>query len=246
MATTLGLQWNRVQFTNDLLPSDVVGVSIFNATSQTFDFRPGPVFTSVLLADEINRAPPKAQSALLEAMEEHQVTVDGKTHPLPHPFFVIATQNPQDKLGAYPLPDSQLDRFLAGICLGYPDKATERVLLKEGDKRSEIQNLMPCANQQQLLQWTVEATQVHVADPIIDYVQTLLELSRREHSGLSPRAGLKLLSLARAYAMLQGRSHVLPEDVVDVFPALAAHRLTGQVNSGVAVAQDLLQQVAIP
>ncbi|MBX2839910.1 MAG: MoxR family ATPase [Gammaproteobacteria bacterium] len=246
IAATLGLSWNRVQFTNDLLPADIVGVTLFDSSTQDFSFRPGPVFTSILLADEINRAPPKAQSALLESMEEQQVTLDGNTHELPNPFFVIATQNPHDRLGAYPLPDSQLDRFLAGISLGYPDKATERALLINGDMRSNISKLQPCTNQIQLQQWIEEAKQLHIAEPIYDYVQALLERSRTDYSGLSPRAGLKLLNLARAFALLQGRSHVLPDDVVAVFPALAAHRLTGQVSGGHSTALELLNAVSMP
>lgn len=246
IAATVGLPWNRIQFTNDLLPADVVGVNIFNSHSQEFDFRKGPVFTSILLTDEINRAPPKAQSALLESMEEQQVTVDGHTYPLPDPFFVIATQNPQDKQGAYPLPDSQLDRFLAGISLGYPDREIERQLLEQGDMRLGIEKLKPCTNQHQLQQWMADTKTIHVSDPIFEFVQNLLEISRQEHAGLSPRAGLKLLSLSKAFAMLQGRDHVIPDDVAKVFPSLAAHRLTGRVITGTSVALSVLEQVHSP
>ena len=246
LGTTLGMPWSRVQFTSDLLPADVVGVSIFDATTSQFKFRQGPVFTSVLLADEINRAPPKAQSALLEAMEERQVTVDGQTHPLPDDFFVIATQNPADQLGAYPLPESQLDRFMVGIEIGYPDAATERVLLESGDRRAGIANLAPAADARQLKQWVKEAEQVHIAPTLFDYLQALLTTSRENGAGLSPRAGLSLVRLCRAHALLKGRAHALPDDVIAVFPALAGHRLTGEVARGRKAALAILEQVPMP
>ncbi len=243
---TFGLPWKRVQFTSDLLPADIVGVSIYNTGSGDFEFKPGPVFTSVLLADEINRAPPKAQSALLEAMEERQVSIDGVTHPLHDEFFVIATQNPADQLGTYPLPESQLDRFLVGIEIGYPDAATERELLEYGDRRTTIESLPVIANQRQLNQWISDAKKIHVAPPIYDYVQNLLQITRDQGNGLSPRAGLNLLSLSRAYASMKAREHVLPDDVQAVFPALAGHRLAGSVRSGQQMAAELLQQVPSP
>src|SRR5881398_1494552 len=178
LAATLGLKYARIQFTSDLLPADVLGVSIFDAPSQAFRFHPGPVFNSVVLADEINRAPPKTQSALLEAMEERQVSQDGETRPLPDPFFVIATQNPSEQIGAYPLPESQLDRFLMAIELGYPDPAGERELLISGDRRARIPTLTPCADPATLIGWQREAAAVHVAPALLDYVQALLAASR--------------------------------------------------------------------
>ena len=246
LGASLGLPWTRVQFTSDLLPADIVGVSIFDSATRQFEFKAGPVFTSVLLADEINRAPPKAQSALLEAMEERQVSIDGTTHALPADFFVIATQNPADQLGAYPLPESQLDRFLVGIEIGYPDAATERELLEQGDRRAAIASLSPVTNPHQLQQWISDARAVHVSATILDYVQALLQASRIGATGLSPRAGLNLLGLCRAFALLHGRDHVLPDDVQAVFPALAGHRLTGRVSTGQLAAAELLQQVPAP
>lgn len=246
LGATLGLDWTRVQFTSDLLPADVLGVSIFNTNKHEFEFKPGPVFTSILLADEINRAPPKAQSALLEAMEEHQVTVDGKTHALNEDFFVIATQNPTDQLGAYPLPESQLDRFLVGLSIGYPDPVTERKLLELGDRRADIARLMPLLNSHELASLRSQCDSVHVSSPVLDYIQALLLASRNAGTGLSPRAGLSLVRLCRAFAYIQQREHVLPDDVRAVFPALAGHRLTGQVASGHQRALEILDQVAMP
>ena len=247
LAATLGLDWNRVQFTNDLLPADVLGVSVFDRDTNAFRFRPGPVFTSVLLADEINRAPPKAQSALLQAMEERQVSVDGLTHRLPEDFFVIATQNPSEQLGAFPLPESQLDRFLVGLSIGLPDVATERRLLEEGDRRALSATLAPVANPKQLLQWSEALQAVHVGASLFDYLQALIGATR-EHAppGLSPRAGIALVRLCRAWAWLEGRDHVLPDDVQAVFPAVAGHRLTGQVASGREAALALLERVDCP
>lgn len=246
LGKTLGLPWSRVQFTSDLLPADVLGVSIFNSQTHEFEFKPGPVFTSVLLADEINRAPPKAQSALLEAMEERQVSIDGITHELPEDFFVIATQNPTDQLGAYPLPESQLDRFLVGIEIGYPDASHERQLLEHGDRRATIAALAAVANPLQLKQWMQDSERVTVAPTILDYVQALLLETRESGNGLSPRAGLNLVRLCRSFALLQGRTHVLPDDVRAVFPALAGHRLTGHVGSGHTAALEVLQRVPMP
>jgi len=246
LSATLGLPWNRLQFTSDLLPADVIGVSIFNTSTNDFEFKPGPVFTSVLLADEINRAPPKAQSALLEAMEERQISIDGETHKLNDEFFVIATQNPTDQLGAYPLPESQLDRFLVSIALGYPDAEEERTLLQTGDRRQSIQTLDPVAGPLQLKQWSDEAAKLHVSDAVIDYIQALLHESRQGENGLSPRAGLSLVRLCKAFAYVNGRNHVTPDDVQSVFPALAGHRLTGQVKSGELAAKALLERVVAP
>jgi len=246
LGASMGLNWKRVQFTSDLLPADIVGVSVFNSQTQQFDFREGPAFTSVLLADEINRAPPKAQSALLEAMEERQISVDGSTYPLPDEFFVIATQNPVEQLGAYPLPESQLDRFLVGLSLGYPDPVVERQLMQEGDKRTSINTLQAVANQALLQQWSVEAEAVHVSDIIYDYIQALLLRSREDGSGLSSRAGLSLVRLSKSLAYISGRDHALPDDVQRAFPALAGHRLTGRVSTGHAAAMEILSSVPSP
>lgn len=246
LGATLGLDWTRVQFTSDLLPADVVGVSIFNTQDNSFHFQRGPVFTSIMLADEINRAPPRAQSALLEAMEERQVTVDGVTYPLNDEFFVIATQNPTDQLGAFPLPESQLDRFLVGLEIGYPDAASERALLEQGDKRNKASHLKAILNERELRRLRHYCDDVHLSGPVLDYIQTLLNTTRTSGAGLSPRAGLNLVRLSRAYAVIAQRDHVLPEDVRAVFPALAGHRLTGQVKSGHKLACEILEQVVMP
>ena len=252
LSATLGLKYARVQFTSDLLPADVLGVSIFDSASQVFRFHAGPVFSSVVLADEINRAPPKTQSALLEAMEERQVSQDGETRKLPEPFFVIATQNPVEQIGAYPLPESQLDRFLMAIELGYPDAAAERELLAGGDRRAKIADLAPVADAATLLEWQREATAVHVAPALLDYVQALLAASRGGGAdtgvrrGLSPRAGLMLIAAARASALIGGRPMVLPEDVQRVFPAVAGHRLAGGARAGALQAQALLRAIPLP
>jgi len=256
LAGILGLHYARIQFTSDLLPADVLGVSIFDPAAHTFRFHSGPIFHSVVLADEINRAPPKTQSALLEAMEERQVSADGETRPLPDPFFVIATQNPSEQIGAYPLPESQLDRFLMAIELGYPDPAAERELLISGDRRVRIATLSPCADPTTLLAWQREAAAVHVAPALLDYVQALLAASRGTgesgthlsgiQRGLSPRAGLLLVAAARAWALVAGRPMVLPEDVQAVFPAVAGHRLAGSKRAGGPQAEALLRAVALP
>ena len=235
MAATLGLGFARVQFTSDLLPSDIVGVSVFDAQARRFEFHPGPVFAHVLLADEINRAPPRTQSALLEAMAEHQVTVDGTTHRLPDPFFVIATQNPVDLAGTYPLPDSQLDRFLLRLNLGYPDEDAERALLAGSDRRDLIAQTVPVLGEDDVRNIRAAVTAVHASDALVQYVQALLARSRRHPGvrvGLSPRAGLALLRAARANALLLGRQHVLPEDVQALFAAVTAHRLVGDADAG--------------
>jgi MoxR-like ATPase len=252
LAATLGLQYARVQFTSDLLPADVLGVSIFDPSTHAFRFHSGPIFHSIVLADEINRAPPKTQSALLEAMEERQVSIDGNTRPLPDPFFVIATQNPAEQIGAYPLPESQLDRFLMTIELGYPEPAAERDLLLSGDRRVRIAELAPCADAATLIAWQREAAAVHVAPALLDYVQALLAASRGAgattgaHRGLSPRAGLLLVAASRAWALLAGRPMALPEDVQAVFPAIAGHRLAGSARAGGPQAKALLRAVPLP
>ncbi len=258
LSATLGLRYSRVQFTSDLLPADVLGVSIFDQATQAFRFHPGPVFNSVLLADEINRAPPKTQSALLEAMEERQVSLDGQTRKLSEPFFVIATQNPVEQIGAYPLPESQLDRFLMAIEIGYPDPAAERELLSGGDRRAQIPQLTALCDPPTLLEWQREAAAVHVAPALLDYVQALLAATRGttedkvSHAadagmrrGLSPRAGLLLVAAARAWALLAGRPMVVPEDVQAVFPSVAGHRLASGARAGAVHAQSLLKSVAV-
>ena len=250
MAATLGLVFQRVQFTADLLPSDVVGVSVFDAEAQRFQFHPGPIFAHVLLADEINRAPPRTQSALLEAMAEQQVTVDGITHALPAPFFVIATQNPLDLAGTYPLPDSQLDRFLLRLHLGYPDADAERALLAGTDRRELIAGVQPLLDVTQVLELRRQIAAVHASDALVDYVQRLLARSRQQpgvRTGLSPRAGLALLRAARAHAFLEDRAHVQPEDVQALFAAVAEHRLVVDPDAGSAatLAQAVLRAVAV-
>jgi len=251
LAVSLGLQFQRVQFTSDLLPADLIGVSIFDATSQGFRFHPGPLFSQVLLADEINRSTPKTQSALLEAMEEHQVSVDGKTLPLPEPFFVIATQNPSQQIGTFPLPESQLDRFLMRLSLGLPDAAAERALLAGEDRRALIQQLKASINPAQLQALQIEVARVHVGERLLDYVQALLARSRQlpgGSAGLSPRAGLGLLAAARAWALIAGRDHVRPEDVQAILPSVAAHRLNAldARSSGEALVRELIETVALP
>lgn len=242
----LGLDWKRVQFTNDLLPADVVGVSIFDSKSQEFQFQPGPVFTSLLLADEINRAPAKAQSALLEAMEERQVSVDGVTRELPDPFFVIATQNPGEQRGVFALPESQLDRFLMGVSLGYPDQKQERRLLAQGDTRLAIENLQALIVPATLKHWMNAIDEVHVADSVLQYLHELVIQSRVEHVGLSPRAALGLVRASRAFAFVHERDHVLPDDVKAVFPSVAGHRLTGSVNIGKTASDAVIEFVKAP
>ncbi|HEY0633741.1 MAG TPA: AAA family ATPase [Gammaproteobacteria bacterium] len=252
LATTLGLQFNRVQFTSDLLPADILGVSIYERDNGTFRFHPGPIFSQLVLADEVNRATPKTQSALLEAMEEQQVSIEGETRPLPEPFFVIATQNPTFQIGTFPLPESQLDRFLMVIALGYPDRSAERALLAGEERREMLRALQPLITPHELLALQQQAREVHASAALIDYVQALLEFSRQSphyQTGLSPRAGLALLAAARAWALLEGRDHVIPEDVQTVLPHVAAHRLqpasASQDRSCEAVVAPL-RQVAIP
>ncbi len=250
LAATLGLGFQRVQFTSDLLPSDIVGVSVFDAQARRFEFHPGPVFAHVLLADEINRAPPRTQSALLEAMAERQATVDGTTHMLPEPFFVIATQNPVDLAGTYPLPDSQLDRFLLRLTLGYPDEGAERALLAGTDRRDLIARTVPVLGAEDVQALRQAVTGVHASEALVDYVQALLARSRRHPGvrvGLSPRAGIALLRAARAYALLLGRRHALPEDVQALFGAVAAHRLTADADAGddQALAKAILHGVPV-
>ncbi|MCU0869599.1 MAG: AAA family ATPase [Burkholderiales bacterium] len=253
MARSLGLGFKRVQFTADLLPADVVGTSVFDRDGGTFRFVEGPVFTQVLLADEVNRATPKAQSALLEAMEERQVTFDGVSRPLPEPFFVIATQNPSHQIGTFPLPESQLDRFLMRIALGYPDAQAERALLAGDDRRALLAGLASAIAPGDLLALQARARAVHAAPALLDYLHALITHSRRSTdfaAGLSPRAGIALLAAARAWALIDGRAAVLPEDVQAVLPSVTGHRLAavdarGRV-SGDDLAARLANEVAIP
>ncbi|MDR2188324.1 MAG: AAA family ATPase [Azonexus sp.] len=252
LARLLGLRFARIQFTSDLLPADITGVAIFDREQSGFRFLPGPIFTQLLLADEINRATPKTQSALLEAMEEGQVTAEGETRPLPRPFFVIATQNPIHQIGTFPLPESQLDRFLMRLELGYPDQAAERRLLVSGGQRQHLDQLTPLLEASALPRLQQEVAAVHVAGPLIDYVQALIAATRQATAfqhGLSPRAGLGLLAAARAWAWLAGHDMALPDDVQAVLPAVARHRLRSLQGSGHASAEDiagLIRSVAIP
>jgi MoxR-like ATPase len=252
LAISLGLKFNRLQFTSDLLPADVVGVSIFEREKSQFIFHPGPVFTQVLLADEINRANPKTQSALLEAMEERQVTAEGQTRQLPHPFFVIATQNPGHQVGTFALPESQLDRFLMCLSLGYPDAAAERALLLGEDRRILLKSMAPVMQPQQLVQAQQALRQIHTAPALIDYVQALAQATRQGDlfaDGMSPRASIALLQAARAWAALEGRDHVVPEDVQAVLIPVIAHRLrplksvSGKVNPSSELLTQLMLKV---
>ena len=249
LAASFALDFQRVQFTSDLLPSDIIGVSVYERETGQFRFHPGPIFTGLLLADEINRATPKTQSALLESMAEGQVTVDGQTHILPQPFFVVATQNPLDLAGTFPLPDSQLDRFMLRVSLDYPDAAAERALLTGSDRRDLLAQLTPQLDVPGLTQLARQAQAATASPALLDYLQALLAASRRHADvrvGLSPRAGLALLSAARAWAMLSGRQHVLPEDIQALFVPLAAHRLvTTRGASGDSLARSLLADVAV-
>ena len=249
LARVLGLQFKRIQFTRDLLPADILGVSIYQPDTKTFVFHPGPLFAQLVLADEINRATPKTQSALLEAMEERQVTADGRTYKLPEPFFVIATQNPHHLIGTFPLPESQLDRFLMRIEMGYPDRAAERALLKGRDRRELLESLAPVISADKLSSLQQLAARVHVAEPLLDYVQNLLEATRHTGDfaeGLSPRAGLALLAAARAWALLASRDMVLPEDVQAIASSVIGHRLRpGNGGRAVSVAR-LIESVPIP
>ncbi|MEE9254875.1 MAG: AAA family ATPase [Pseudomonadales bacterium] len=252
LAKSLGLTYNRIQFTSDLLPADVLGVSVFDRDSGQFKFHPGPIFAQVVLADEINRTTPKSQSALLEAMEEGQVTVEGQTRELPTPFFVIATQNPATHAGTYPLPESQLDRFLMRIELGYPDAQAERELMQGEERRAVLAALEPCMSIEQLIALQRAAGEVRTTEALIDYIQRLVHHSRQSGDfafGLSPRGSLSLLRAARAWALVHDRNHVLPEDVQAVLPAVVEHRLRESADytghGGTALAQRLLAMVDV-
>ncbi|MES2283668.1 MAG: MoxR family ATPase [Pseudomonadota bacterium] len=252
LSRSFGLQFSRVQFTADLMPSDLSGVSIYERQKEGFVFHPGPVFAQVLLADEINRASPKTQSALLEAMEEKQVTVEGATRPLPVPFFVIATQNPHDQLGTYALPESQLDRFHMRISLGYPDRAAERELLRGKDRRDMVDNLKALLTPHELLELQHLAGQVHAAEPLLNYLQDLIAATRSGRwflQGLSPRAGIAIMRAARAQAFLSGRDYVAPDDIAAILPQTAAHRLVPVSDAGrgsVEQVRAMLDAVPLP
>ncbi len=252
LSRSFGLQFSRVQFTADLMPSDLSGVSIYQRQKEGFVFHPGPIFAQVLLADEINRASPKTQSALLEAMEEKQVTVEGATRPLPQPFFVIATQNPYDQLGTYALPESQLDRFHMRISLGYPDRAAERELLRGTDRREMVESLQAVLVPHDLLDLQQQVQQVHAAEPLINYLQDLIAATRSGRwflQGLSPRAGIAIMRAAKAQAFLKQRDYVAPDDIAAVLPQTAAHRLIPVSDAGrgsVEQVRAMLDAVALP
>ncbi|WP_333879102.1 AAA family ATPase [Methylobacter sp.] len=248
LAKLLGLNYQRIQFTSDILPADIIGASVFDSKNHEFRFHPGPVFNQMVLADEINRATPKAQSALLEAMEEHQVTVEGKTYPLPQLFFVIATQNPSHQIGTFPLPESQLDRFLMRIELGYPDHQAERQLLI-GQNRHKLYESLPVQLPPEQLQKIQQAViQVHVSTALLDYCQGIINFTRNSaeyHCGLSPRAGLALLTAAKAWAFMDQRDAVIPEDLQAVLAAVAGHRLRAGNTQSEAIVAPILANVAI-
>ncbi|HEY2342108.1 MAG TPA: AAA family ATPase, partial [Chthoniobacteraceae bacterium] len=251
LARAVGLQFRRIQFTSDLLPADILGNSIFDRDQSKFVFHAGPLFSEVILADEVNRATPKTQSALLEAMEERHVTIDGTTHALPGVFFVLATQNPQQQIGTFPLPESQLDRFLMRIELGAPGREAERAMLTGADRRELLRDLQPSLNTLLLNDIQEEVRKIHNSTAFLDYLQDLLEASRRQHpTGLSPRAGLALLRASQAWALMQGRDMTLPEDIQAVGVAVMSHRLGASVGSagesGRKLAKHLLETVPIP
>jgi MoxR-like ATPase len=252
LATVIGVNYQRIQFTSDLLPADILGVSIYRRDLEKFEFHPGPIFSELVLADEINRATPKTQSALLEAMAERQVTIEGKTRILPRPFFVIATQNPLDLVGTFPLPDSQLDRFLLSISLGFPEPAVERKLLTAQDRMLMLRETRPVIHPHDVLQLHVDCQKVHVSDALLDYVQALLAETRNSRwfeTGLSPRAGIAMLQCCKAFAFLEGRDFAIPEDIKAIFPGLARHRMNlphGMETSVEEQLSALLNQVAIP
>jgi MoxR-like ATPase len=252
LARVMNLSYNRIQFTSDLLPADILGVSTFNKNADSFTFHPGPIFSQLVLADEINRTTPKSQSALLEAMEERQVTVEGETRPLPQPFFVIATQNPSTQAGTFPLPESQLDRFLMRIELGYPDAAAERILLQGEDRREVLKRLQPTLDAKVLQDIQDASLQVKVSEALLDYIQRIVLHTRQAPEfafGLSPRGAMALLSCARSWALIDDRTHVIPEDVQAVLSSVVEHRLREAADfsghGGIALAQKLLTHVDV-
>ncbi|HKJ98100.1 MAG TPA: MoxR family ATPase [Desulfotignum sp.] len=252
LARCMGLKFQRMQFTSDLLPGDILGMSVFDQHAATFTFHPGPIFTQVFLADEINRATPKSQSALLEAMEEEQVTIEGETRALEAPFFVIATQNPLEQAGTFPLPESQMDRFLMRIHLGYPDRKAEKQILRGTGAEPALAALQPFMDKTGVLKIQAEVEQVHVSDTFLAYLQDILEFTRTSGTfqfGLSPRAGLSLSRAARAWAYLHGRDHTLPEDLQQMLPWVAGHRLrspTDLAEFSRDRLMDILKKVAVP
>ena len=250
LAQVLGLGFQRIQFTSDLLPADIIGVSVYDRNEGAFKFHPGPIFTQMVLADEVNRATPKTQSALLEAMEEHQVTVEGDTRHLPEPFFVIATQNPMHQIGTFPLPESQLDRFMMRVELGYPAAQAERTLLRGTDRRELVAALEPALGIEELQQMQRRVPKITVSDALLDYLQALLQYTRDNPAylnGLSPRAGLAVLRCAQAWAILAGRDFVIPEDVQAVLPGVAGHRISAAAEGRgpEALVTQLIEQVPV-
>ncbi|MFH2066528.1 MAG: MoxR family ATPase [Pseudomonadota bacterium] len=252
LAKCLGLTFQRVQFTSDMLPGDILGVSIFKPKTGSFEFHPGPIFTHILLADEINRATPKTQSALLEAMEERQVTIEGKTRRLNNPFFVIATQNPLEHSGTFPLPESQLDRFLMRIEIGYPGRSAEKKILQGNGREQKMSHVDNCLQGDDVLNIQSRINEVHASDALLDYLQDILQFTRtsdRFHVGLSPRAGLALLQAGKSFAFLHGRDHVLPEDVQRVLPWVVRHRLKSREALGEFTMEritEILREVPVP
>jgi len=253
LARTLGLTFRRIQFTSDLLPADIIGVSVFRQKSGEFEFQPGPVFSQLILADEVNRATPKAQSALLEAMEEFQVSVDGETRPLPVPFFVVATQNPGDQIGTFPLPESQLDRFLMRVEIGYPDESSEREIIAGADRRLMLDDIEPVAGPETLVELQKSVRKQHVSDPLIDYVQALVRHTRESADieiGMSPRGAQALVAAARARSFIENHSGVYPDDIQAVFASVAGHRLkpagSTRFRSPSELCQHVIDSVAIP
>jgi MoxR-like ATPase len=248
LAKLLGMNYQRIQFTSDILPADIIGASVFDSKNHEFKFHPGPIFNQMVLADEINRSTPKAQSALLEAMEEHQVTVEGVTYQLPEPFFVIATQNPSHQIGTFPLPESQLDRFLMRIELGYPDPKFERQLLVGQNRHQLIETLAAQLLPNDLQQLQNEVRKVYVSNALLDYCQAIINFTRESpeyHTGLSPRAGLALLTAAKAWTYMDNRDAVIPEDVQAVLPSVAGHRLRSGNSNSVAIVAPILAKVAV-
>ncbi len=252
LAKALGLSYNRIQGTSDLLPADILGISIFNQTTSEFTFHPGPIFSQLVLADEINRTTPKTQSALLEAMEERQVTIEGETRTLPDPFFVIATQNPVTLAGTYPLPESQLDRFLMRLRLGYPDQRAERELLEMDTERDKVEAINQCLSLAEVIQFRQQSAQVNASESLLDYVQRLIAFTRAKdefHFGLSPRGALAVMRSAKTWALMNGRKHVVPEDVQAILPAVVEHRLRATMDdeghSGASLVQRLLNEVDV-
>ncbi|RJP77726.1 MAG: MoxR family ATPase [Desulfobacteraceae bacterium] len=252
LAKCLGLTFQRMQFTSDMLPGDILGVSIFRPKTGSFEFHPGPIFTHILLADEINRATPKTQSALLEAMEERQVTIEGKTRHLNNPFFVIATQNPLEHSGTFPLPESQLDRFLMRIEIGYPGRSAEKKILQGNGREQKMSHVDNCLQGDDVLNIQSRINEVHASDALLDYLQDILQFTRtsdRFHVGLSPRAGLALLQAGKSFAFLHGRDHVLPEDVQRVLPWVVRHRLKSRESLGEFTMEritEILHEVPVP